>query len=53
MVDMSLDLGVEILRSGIVSKATDLISFFVKAHLFRFMGSGFLNKLVMNKSFGL
>ncbi|WP_057831899.1 TetR/AcrR family transcriptional regulator [Colwellia sp. TT2012] len=53
MVDMSLELGVEILRSGIVSKATDLVSFFVKAHLFRFMGSGFLNKLIMKKSFGL
>jgi len=53
MVDMSLDLGVEILRSGIVSKATELVSFFIKAHLFRFMGSGFLNKLVMKKSFGL
>jgi len=53
MVDMSLDLGVEILRSGIVSKATDLVSFFIKAHLFRFMGSGLLNKLVMKKSFGL
>jgi AcrR family transcriptional regulator len=53
MVDMSLALGVEILKSGIVSKATDLISFFVKAHLFRFMGSGFLNKLVKSKSFGM
>jgi len=53
MVDMSLSLGVEILKSGIVSKATELISFFIKAHLFRFMGSGFLNKLVMSKSFGL
>ncbi len=53
MVDMSLALGVEILKSGIVSKATDLISFFVKAHLFRFMGSGFLNKLVRSKSFGM
>ncbi|MBL4764960.1 MAG: TetR family transcriptional regulator [Colwellia sp.] len=53
MVDMSLSLGVEILKSGIVSKATDLISFFVKAHLFRFMGSGFLNKLVLSKSFGM
>ncbi len=52
MIDMSLDLGVEILKSGIVSKATDLVSFFIKAHLFRFMGSGFLNKLIMKKSLG-
>ena len=50
MVDMSLSLAVEILKSGIISKATDLVSFFLKAHLFRFMGSGFLNKLVTVKS---
>jgi AcrR family transcriptional regulator len=53
MVDMSLALGVEILKSGIVAKATDLIGFFLKAHLFKFMGSGFLNKLLINKSFSL
>lgn len=50
MVDMSLSLAVEILKSGIIGKATDLASFFLKAHLFRFMGSGFLNKLVGSKS---
>ena len=53
MVDMSLALGIEILKSGIVSKATDLVGFFVKAHLFKFMGSGFLNKLLINKTFSL
>jgi AcrR family transcriptional regulator len=53
MVDMSLSLGLEILKSGIVSKATDLIGFFLKAHLFRFMGSGFLNKIITTKSFGM
>ncbi|TQV89325.1 TetR/AcrR family transcriptional regulator [Aliikangiella coralliicola] len=51
LVDMSLSLGVEILKSGIIGKVTDLASFFIKAHLFRFMGSGFLNKLVTSKSF--
>ncbi|NRA62072.1 MAG: TetR family transcriptional regulator [Psychrobium sp.] len=53
MVDMSLDLAIEVLKSGIVSKATDLIGFFLKAHLFKFMGSGFLNKLITSKSFGM
>lgn len=53
MVDMSLSLGIEVLKSGIVSKATDLIGFFLKAHLFRFMGSGFLNKIITSKSFGI
>ncbi|NQZ81346.1 MAG: TetR family transcriptional regulator [Colwellia sp.] len=53
MVDMSLALGIEILKSGIVSKATDLAGFFIKAHLFKFMGSGFLNKLLINKAFSL
>ena len=53
MVDMSLALGIEILKSGIVSKATDLAGFFIKAHLFKFMGSGFLNKLLINKTFSL
>lgn len=53
MVDMSLSLGIEILKSGIVSKASDLIGFFLKAHLFRFMGSGFLNKIITTKSFGM
>jgi len=51
MVDMSLSLGIEILKTGIVSKLTDLIGFFVKAHLFRFMGSGLINKIIMSKSF--
>ncbi len=51
MVDMSLSLGVEILKTGIVSKVTDLVGFFVKAHLFKFMGSGFLNKILISKSF--
>jgi len=51
MVDMSLSLGIEILKTGIVSKLTDLIGFFVKAHLFRFMGSGLMNKIIMSKSF--
>jgi len=41
----------EILKTGIVSKMTDLVSFFVKAHLFKFMGSSFLNKMVVAKSF--
>jgi len=53
MVDMSLALVIEVLQSGIVSKATDLIGFFLKAHLFRFMGSGFLNKIITSKSFGM
>jgi len=53
MVDMSLALGIEILKSGIVSKATDLAGFFIKAHLFKFMSSGFLNKLLINKTFSL
>jgi len=53
MVDMSLSLGMEILKTGIVSKVTDLLGFFVKAHLFRFMGSGFLNKMLLSKSFSL
>jgi len=51
LVDMSLSLGMEILKTGIVSKMTDLVSFFVKAHLFKFMGSSFLNKMVVAKSF--
>lgn len=51
LVDMSLSLGIEILKTGIVSKMTDLVSFFVKAHLFKFMGSSFLNKMVLAKSF--
>ena len=51
MVDMSLSLGVEILKTGIVSKVSDLLGFFVKAHLFKFMGSGFLNKILLSKSF--
>ena len=51
MVDMSLSLGIEILKTGIVSKVTDLLGFFVKAHLFKFMGSGMLNRLLMSKSF--
>ncbi len=51
LVDMSLSLGIEILKTGIVSKMTDLVSFFVKAHLFKFMGSSFLNKMVVAKSF--
>jgi AcrR family transcriptional regulator len=51
LVDMSLSLGIEILKTGIVSKMTDLVGFFVKAHLFRFMGSGFLNKMILAKSF--
>lgn len=50
MVDMSLSLGVEILKSGIIGKATDLASFFLKAHLFKFMGSGFLDKLIASKA---
>ncbi len=50
MVDMSLTLGVEILTSGIVSKATDLVSFFIKAHLFKFMDSGILNRLIMSRA---
>jgi AcrR family transcriptional regulator len=53
MVDISLSLGIEILKSGIISKASDLIGFFLKAHLFRFMGSGFLNKIITSKSFGM
>ena len=53
MVDMSLSLGIEILKTGIVSKVTDLVGFFVKAHLFRFMGSGFLNKIILSKSLSL
>lgn len=51
LVDMSLSLGVEVLKTGIISKMTDLIGFFVKAHLFKFMGSGFLNKMILAKSF--
>ncbi|WP_444996954.1 TetR family transcriptional regulator [Aliikangiella sp. IMCC44359] len=51
MVDMSLSLIIEILKTGIISKITDLASFFIKAHLFRFMGSGFLNKIVSARSF--
>jgi TetR/AcrR family transcriptional regulator of autoinduction and epiphytic fitness len=51
LVDMSLSLAVEILKTGIVSKVTDLVSFFLKAHLFKFMGSGFLNKMILAKSF--
>ncbi|MBV1908997.1 MAG: TetR family transcriptional regulator [Kangiellaceae bacterium] len=51
LVDMTLSLGIEILKTGIVSKVTDLVSFFVKAHLFRFMGSGFLNKMILSKTF--
>lgn len=51
LVDMSLSLGIEILKAGIISKMTDLLGFFVKAHLFKFMGSGFLNKMIMAKSF--
>ena len=50
MVDMSLSLGVEILRSGIISKATDLASFFLKAHLFKFMDSGIINRFIAAKS---
>ena len=50
MVDMSLSLGVEILKSGIVSKATDLISFFIKAHLFKFMDSGILNRFIASRA---
>jgi len=49
MVDMSLALGFEILRSGIISKATDLVSFFLKAHLFKFMDSGILNKFMASR----
>ncbi len=52
LVDMSLSLGIEILKTGIISKMTDLASFFVKAHLFKFMGSGLLNKMILAKSFG-
>ncbi|MFT6735851.1 MAG: hypothetical protein ACJAS9_004065, partial [Polaribacter sp.] len=51
LVDMSLSLAIEILKTGIVSKMTDLVSFFFKAHLFKFMGSGFLNKMILAKSF--
>jgi AcrR family transcriptional regulator len=51
LVDMSLSLGVEVLKTGIISKMTDLLGFFVKAHLFKFMGSGFLNKMILAKSF--
>lgn len=51
LVDMSLSLGIEILKTGIISKMTDLLGFFVKAHLFKFMGSGFLNKMILAKSF--
>lgn len=51
MVDMTLSLAVEILKTGIVSKVSDLFGFFIKAHLFKFMGSGFLNKIIKSKSF--
>lgn len=51
LVDMSLSLGIEILKTGIVSKMTDLVGFFVKAHLFKFMGSDFLDKMILAKSF--
>ncbi|MCW8879521.1 MAG: TetR family transcriptional regulator [Kangiellaceae bacterium] len=50
MVDMSLALGVEILRSGIIGKATDLAGFFLKAHLFKFMDSGLLNRFVASRT---
>lgn len=40
MVDLSLTLGVQILRAGILNKIGDLMSFFIKRHLFNFMGSG-------------
>lgn len=40
MVDLSLTLGVQVLRSGIPNKISDLLSFFIKRHLFNFVGSG-------------
>lgn len=40
MVDLSLTLGVQLLRSGIPNKVNDLLSFFVKRHLFNMVGSG-------------
>ncbi len=46
IVDMTLSLSVEILKTGIVAKVADLVVFFIKAHLFKFMGSGFLNKII-------
>ncbi len=51
MVDLTLSLAIEILKSGIVEKATDLVSFFIKAHLYKFVGGGFLNKVLANKTF--
>tara|TARA_B100000809_G_scaffold196891_1_gene196460 strand:- start:3435 stop:4208 length:774 start_codon:yes stop_codon:yes gene_type:complete len=40
MVDLSLTLGVQLLRSGIPNKINDLMSFFIKRHLFNLVGSG-------------
>ncbi len=51
LVDLTLSLAVEILKSGIVGKASDLISFFLKAHLYKFVGGGLLNKVLANKTF--
>jgi|TARA_B110000116_G_scaffold100823_1_gene87652 AcrR family transcriptional regulator len=40
MVDLSLTLGVQLLRSGIPNKINDLLSFLIKRHLLNFTGAG-------------
>ncbi|WNO11124.1 TetR/AcrR family transcriptional regulator [Teredinibacter sp. KSP-S5-2] len=40
MVDMSLNLGVNILQSGIANQLMDFVGFFVKRHLFQFIQNG-------------
>ncbi|MCH6257483.1 TetR/AcrR family transcriptional regulator [Puniceicoccaceae bacterium K14] len=52
MIDLSLELGYEVLSSGIINKSFDLGSFFLKSYFFRSMGSkgNLLQKLVKAKT---